>query len=202
MEIENGRLVARKPKNTKSTATTQRPSTSSSAAQGLPPTSTAQPRLARIGVPTVCDLLGASPAPAQLHGNTAHDDKDELASTPPVATKEHEYIEHVKRNVDTGVVDLHGDPWIRPCDPHIAASRLTTSGTSGSKQIIDSAQVRGIVLRPLIFMWAPHLLPPWPFGRRDDLACMRSDLNSQTCPSRASMHCPRDRRHVAEAVHC
>ena len=111
-------------------------------------------------MPTVCELLGTSPAPGQIYDKAAQDHKDEPASALPFATETHKYIEQIKRNVATGVVDLKGDPWIRPCDPQIAASRLIASRKSGSRQAVDSAEVRDIVFRPLIFAWAPHLLLP------------------------------------------
>ena len=164
-QIKNGRFVKTSagsftPKNSKSTLMTQRRFASSFAARARPSTSTAQARSGRATVRTVCDLLGVTAAPGQIDANAAQDQDGELANATAFATETHKYVEQIKRDIDKGVLDLKCNPWIRPCDPRSAAARLIASRKSATKQTIDSVEVREFVFRPIIFVWAPHLLQP------------------------------------------
>ena len=164
--IKNGRFVksnaaaSRKPTSSMSTAMTQPASASSDVRRAMPPTSTAQPRLARAAVPTVSQLLGATTAAGILDADDLREKDVELARAPKFATGTNEYIEQIKKDIGMGVLDVKGNPWILPCDPQIAVSRIGSSKTSTDKRPVTSLEVRDLVFRHALYIWAPHLLLP------------------------------------------
>ena len=164
--IKNGRFVksnaasSRKAASSTSTARTQRASASSVSRRAMPPTSTAQPRFARAAVPTVSQLLGATTATGILDADDVREKDVESARAPSSAIGTNEYIEQIKRDIGMGVLDVKGNPWILPCDPQIAISRIGTSKTSADKRPVTLLEVRDLVFRHAVYIWAPHLLPP------------------------------------------
>ena len=164
--IKNGQFVksnaaaSRKPKNSMSTAMTQGASASSAARRVMPPTSTSQPRLARATVPTVSQLLGATTTAGTLDADGVREKDVQSTRSQSLATWTNDYIEQIKREIDMGVRDVKGNPWILPCDPQIAISRTVSSKTSLDTRPVASFEVRDLVFRHAVYVWAPHLLPP------------------------------------------
>ena len=164
--IKNGQFVkskaaaSRKPRSSMSTAVTQGSSASSTAGRAMPPTSTSQPRLIRAAVPTVSQLFGATTAAGTFDTDGVRENDVESARTQSLATWANKYIEQIKEDLDMGVCDLKGNPWILPCDPQIAISRTVSSKTSADKRPITFLEVRDLVFRHAVYVWAPHLLPP------------------------------------------
>ena len=91
------------------------------------------------------------------------------------------YIEGIKRDIDSGVLLLNGDPWVRPCDAHIEAARINFSRNQSATQALDAAEVRDLVFRPAVFVWAPHLLQLWPLYCRDVGLCVCVCLCPRLC---------------------
>ena len=84
------------------------------------------------------------------------------------------FVKSPTNNIDNGTLDLKGNPWIQPCDPRVGAIRINSSRSRMGSQPLNSAEVRGLVFRPSVFVWAPHLLSGWPFDLYDAylLACV------------------------------
>lgn len=77
------------------------------------------------------------------------------------------FVENLKAEIDKGILDLKGNPWVHPCDPRVEAIRINSSRRQNANHTLNSAEVRDLVFRPSVFVWAPHLLPSRPFDLYD-----------------------------------
>ena len=76
-------------------------------------------------------------------------------------------VENFKNDIDKGILDLKGNPWVHPCDPLVEATQINSSRRQNANHALNSAEVRDLVFRPSVFVWAPHLLPSRPFDLYD-----------------------------------
>jgi hypothetical protein len=182
-EIKNGKFVksnaaaSLKSRKSNSCATTPRSSTLSVAGPARPSTLATQPQADRPTVPTVCELLGVNEAPRQINATAMLEQDNELGRATACAASTNEYIEQIKSDIRDGVLNLNGNPWVRPCDAQIAAARCLASRKTATRTTIDSVEVRDLVFRPVVFIWAPHLLSLRPLDPYDNHTC--AHLNSQ-----------------------
>ena len=78
-----------------------------------------------------------------------------------------EYIERIKCDIRQGVLDLKGGPWLHPGDAYSEALSINASRRASGRQLLTAIDVRDLVFRPTAFIWAPHLLHPWPLDRQN-----------------------------------
>ena len=99
------------------------------------------------------------------------------------------FLEKVKNDIDTGLLDLKGDPWVRPCDPHVEAIKINSSRRQAATQALNEAEVQDLVFRPAVFVWVPHLLPLWPFDLYSGYVhpCVCCSLFIESAPSVVSL---------------
>ena len=184
--IKNGKFVksnaaaSLKSRKSNSSPAIPRPSALSVAGPARLSTPATQPQSGRPTVPTVCELLGAIPAPEQIGANAMQEQDDEPARATACATATNKYIEQVKSDIRSGILDLSGNPWIRPCDAQVAAARCLASRKTATRTTMDPLELRDLVFRPVIFIWAPHLLSLRPFDPCDDYTCLHLNLQWST----------------------
>ena len=99
-------------------------------------------------------------APAQM------DRSDALASARSY-TSEKDYIEQITHELVQGTLDLRGGPWLHPCDPHREALDVNASRRASGLQPLNAIELRDLVFRPSLFVWAPRLLHKGPPGRQN-----------------------------------
>ena len=165
MVVKNGRLVKQKEATAGASriATKLRARKYATRAQsrGANQPSARATRLHQVPCATipVSKLLGATVAPAVVDEDSGQIVGDRRASTEwPVGPNE--YIEQITRDIGRGVLDLRGGPWLRPSDPHREAMRVNSLRRTSASKLINAAEVWDLVARPLVFVWAPHLLFP------------------------------------------
>ena len=64
------------------------------------------------------------------------------------------YIENLKKDIDSGILDLRGCPWVHPSEPYMEVVRCNSLRRTAGKALLDSCEVRGVVFRPLVHMAA------------------------------------------------
>ena len=64
------------------------------------------------------------------------------------------YIEDLKQDIDDGILDLRGCPWVHPSEPHTEVMRINSLRLKAGKFVLDAGEVRNVVFRPLVFMAA------------------------------------------------
>ena len=64
------------------------------------------------------------------------------------------YVENLKKDIDNGVLDLRGCPWVHPSEPCVEVIRINSLRRTAGKPLLDSREVRDVVFRPLVQMAA------------------------------------------------
>ena len=64
------------------------------------------------------------------------------------------YIEKLTNDIDSGVFDLRGCPWVHPSEPYMEVMKLNSLRHAAGKALLDSREVRDVVFRPLVHMAA------------------------------------------------
>ncbi len=72
----------------------------------------------------------------------------------------HAYIKDLTANVDSGRLELHGNPWVLPASPLLEAMSINRRRAEMRAELMDATEVLCLVLRPKVFIWAPHRLDP------------------------------------------
>ena len=111
------------------------------------------------GVP----LQASAPASSQSSVATHAVDADksephEVTCTSDIARPALQYIETLKRSISSGELPLRTGPWVHPTEPLNEVERINKSRQATGQPTLDSAEVRSLIFRPLVFVWAPHLL--------------------------------------------
>ena len=70
-----------------------------------------------------------------------------------------EYVDSVKRQITAGY-NLQGEPWVRPQNPLRAAREINAQRQRNRERPLSAEEALNLVLRPLIFAWAPEKLKP------------------------------------------
>jgi hypothetical protein len=70
------------------------------------------------------------------------------------------YIEKLKHDIDAGHVDLRGNPWVIPKSSFLEAAAINSRRGNVGERSINSVEALNLVLRPQVFVWAPHRLFP------------------------------------------
>ncbi len=91
---------------------------------------------------------------AQVDNSEVHDGKG-MSCTDRLSP---EYIETLKRAIDSGELQLRTGPWVHPSEPRNEVEQVNSSRQATGKSLLSPAEVRSLVFRPLVFVWAPHLL--------------------------------------------
>ena len=70
------------------------------------------------------------------------------------------YIEQVKRDIMAGHIDLRGNPWVAPGDPHVEAEATNAQRQDDRELLVDPTEAWNLVLRPTMFVWTPEKIFP------------------------------------------
>ena len=70
------------------------------------------------------------------------------------------YMNKLKCEISEGRRNIVGNPWVRPVDPFVEASRINAGRARRSESNIDAKEALHLILRPSMFFWAPHALFP------------------------------------------
>ena len=64
------------------------------------------------------------------------------------------YIDNLTNDIDSGVLNLRGCPWVHPSEPYMEVKKLNSLRHAAGKALLDSREVRDVVFRPLVHMAA------------------------------------------------
>ena len=70
------------------------------------------------------------------------------------------YIEQIKLNISRKNIDFGDTPWVRPANPFTEAEVINAKRVANGERQINACEALNLVLRPLIFVWAPDALFP------------------------------------------
>ena len=71
-----------------------------------------------------------------------------------------QYIDDVTKQIDAGVINIKGNPWVAPVHSFVAACELNAQRAHSQRALMDATEALNLALRPMVFVWAPEKIFP------------------------------------------